>query len=552
MTAIVGRCQIRLSGCPGHDQVHYRAWFDTSQRSSPTACANSKHGWEKTCGPSAEVHYRFVASPPSKKENPKPPPPPLQPPCPPLHRPVETEEQRQRERNQRHRCTLHVDHQSKRASDIGQLLNSTLAGMQFFGCHSQANGLVPTPNLSTICTEMVHAHAHSQLGFVDLNCDRVWTDLLHRSAREHAVNGTVYLVALGLPASKSNLTTWMTPGDPSHQIVRYHKRLTSTFQASLHTDRCPIFVVPTQTDATLLRQQRMCGGKAAVVLAAPELHFMGADPWERLDVQRQCDHIRWFTSWQLVRLGFDVHQMDGDTWFEKLHRDGRGSSLSIPDFSDIHVASLNAGLEDGDRPQRLPRPRNRTIDVRVHTLNLWDAYHHPENAYSCPMQPFKDGCVSIGVPPSPPGAIGICVCSCLVHFRARAATDKWLASMVLFLARDPYVWEQSLANALLTNAMSAGWLTVSWDTPNWAYENGLNTYPSSAPSPLSPSAGGRAFVHHSSDKRLKPRAEGVWLSAADIARWKVRATEKLRKDLKDDFDGRLGAVYAADASWFHL
>ena len=59
MTAIVGRCQIRLNGCPGHDQVHYRAWFDTSRRSSPTACANSKHGWERRvrteCGGSLSI-----------------------------------------------------------------------------------------------------------------------------------------------------------------------------------------------------------------------------------------------------------------------------------------------------------------------------------------------------------------------------------------------------------------------------------------------------------------------------------------------------------------
>ena len=100
--------------------------------------------------------------------------------------------------------------------------------------------------------------------------------------------------------------------------------------------------------------------------------------------------------------------------------------------------------------------------------------------------------------------------------------------------------------------MSAGWLTVSWDTPNWAYEEWAEHLSLICAQPTLSSAGGRAFVHHSSDKRLKPRAEGVWLSAADIARWKVRATEKLRKDLKDDFDGRLGAVYAADASWFHL
>ena len=84
-----------------------------------------------------------------------------------------------------------------------------------------------------------------------------------------------------------------------------------------------------------LSVERMCGGKAAVVLAAPELHFMGADPWERLDVQRQCDHIRWFTSWQLVRLGFDSCAAYVDGQLAKctlLHPTAKGEGdADIPD-----------------------------------------------------------------------------------------------------------------------------------------------------------------------------------------------------------------------------
>ena len=124
--------------------------------------------------------------------------------------------------------------------------------------------------------------------------------------------------------------------------------------------------------------------------------------------------------------------------------------------------------------------------------------------------------------------------------------------MVLFLARQPHVWEQSLASSMLTNAMSAGLLSVSWDTLNWGLDNGLYHYDSGGTfaGALSASLGGRVVAYHSSDKNLKPRAHGASLSADEIDRHKASARVRLNQS-GVTLDKVMGpaAVYPADGRW---
>lgn len=289
-----------------------------------------------------------------------------------------------------------------------------------------------------------------------------------------SVNGAVYFASSTLNNA---------PVDIRERLEFHAERLTWSFQLSLNTTSCPIFMVYSMEDKAFF-DSRFCSGTSRAVVVPPLRCFFThclskhAHPWSRLDGQRTTDHYKYALALAMLELGHRTVFLDTDVFFAP-------TRLSVQIDSDAFDFAIKL----------------------LTTTSLTE------------LSP--DLCESrsgfLGTPCGSGPAHYACICTCIMAFNPTAWSISFLRSVVEVLHAEPNLWEQDLVSKLLPLHMHKG-LVVLDLTESFAIAHNFTVYRNGGfahPNPFQ----SNSLIYHSGDKGHIPEGFCVATNSSWCWRW---------------------------------